>query len=89
MYRVKVLSTGEHNNVYRGNRYCLFRKSAIELANLFARSKCAIEVEKLVHNDDVFFWCDDECETKIAERWGDDGVFYRKLYRDELYGDEL
>lgn len=84
MYRVKVLSTGEHNNVCLGNRYCLFRKSAIELANLFDSSKCAIKVEKLVHNDDVFFWSDCECETKIGERWVDGKIIYRKLNRDEL-----
>lgn len=84
MYRVKVLSTGKYNNVCLGNRYCLFRKSAIELANLFTSSECTIKVEKLVHNDDVFFWSDCECETKIGERWKDGKTIYRKLDKDEF-----
>ena len=84
MYRVRVFTSGKYNNVCPGNRYCLRRKAALELANLFASSDCNIKVERLVHNGEVFFWSDGEWETGIGERWEDDKTFYCRVKKDEL-----
>lgn len=88
MYRIKVLSDGKYHNVMTGNRYCFFKKSAIDLANLFGKSNCDIVIEKLAHLGDVFFWSDGLEETKICEDWvknEEDNfeVFYRSLTRKE------
>lgn len=80
MYRVCVLSIGKYGNVVVGNRYCFFRKHAIELANIFADRDCILKVEKFIHNGDCFFWTSEEIETRI---WPNEDGTYRILSRKE------
>lgn len=35
MYRISVSISGKYGNVATGNRYCFFKKTAIDLGNCF------------------------------------------------------
>lgn len=76
MYKVTVKTTGRYNVVALGARYCLTRKSAVELANLFLGDGCDITIEKFERScDDVFIWSDAPEETKIVFDEDDNGNF--------------
>lgn len=84
MYRVCVLTSGKYHNVVTGNRYCFFRKRTLELANLFNDFSCAFKIEKLVHNQGVFFWSEGAEETRIIEDMNERGEsIYRIITRKE------
>lgn len=66
MYKVTVKSSGKYNVVALGARYCLTRKSAIKLANLFLEDDCDVTIEKFIRCcEDVFAWSDTCEDTKI------------------------
>lgn len=76
MYRVTVKSSGKYNVVALGARYCLTRKSAIKLTNLFLEDDCDITIEKFGRCcEDIFIWSDAREETKIVFDEDDDGNF--------------
>ena len=86
MYRVKVLSSGKYHNVVVGNRYCFFKKDAIELANLFNESGCDLIIEKFVHCGRIFFWTSGLEEVRIYEDWAEDEetiILYRPITKKE------
>ena len=59
MYRVVVKNRGKHNNVKLGARYCLTKRSVIDLAVTFESFECDYEIEKLVRlHGDIFCWSD-------------------------------
>jgi len=66
MYRIIVNTTGKHDNVSLGVRYCFRKKTAIELIDLFLESDCDITVEKLVRCcNDVFCFSDYNTGDKV------------------------
>lgn len=84
MYRISVLTSGKYHNVVTGNRYCLSRKSALDLANLFNDFSCAFKIEKLIRCKGVFFWSEDLAETRIGIDVVENGkIIYRIITRKE------
>ena len=75
MYKVIVNTSGRYNNVTLGARYCLTRKSAIKLANLFLGEDCDIKIAKFIRCGDAFVWADAWEETKIVFDEDDNGHF--------------
>lgn len=75
MYKVIVNTPGKYDNVVLGARYCLTRKSAIKLANLFLGDDCDITIAKFIRCGDAFVWSDAWEETKIIIDENDDGDF--------------
>lgn len=69
MYRINVLTAGKHNNVTLGARYCLFKKTALDLATFFASLDCNVTIAKFVRlHDDVFSWSEGEvCEDRYFD----------------------
>lgn len=69
MYKVNVTSKGKYNNVTIGARYCLRKKTAIELCKLFLKDECEFTLEKFVRlTGDIFGWSNGiECE-KLLEK---------------------
>lgn len=86
MYKVAVKSSGKYNVVALGARYCLTRKSAIKLANLFLEDDCDITIEKFIRcSEDVFAWTDACEDTKIILEEDDAyNVTARKANKYEL-----
>ena len=69
MYKVTVKSSGKYHNVALGERYCLTKRTAINMAVMFDLSECEYEVEKFVRlNEDVFCWSDGEVGEKFWEK---------------------
>lgn len=69
MYRVIVTSSGKYDNVALGARYCLTKRTAINLAVMFDDVECEYEVEKFVRlNKDIFYWSDGEVGKKFWEK---------------------
>ena len=69
MYRVVVKSRGKYNNVVLGTRYCLTKRSVIDLAVMFARVECEFDVKKFIRiQGDVFAWSDSEVSEKIWDK---------------------
>lgn len=67
MYRVVVKSRGKHNNAVLGARYCLTKRSVIDLAVSFELLECEYDIEKFVRiHGDIFCWSD-AIDEKI---WG-------------------
>lgn len=68
MYRVVVTSRGKYNNAKLGARYCLTKRSVINLAVSFESFECEYEIEKFVrlHND-IFAWSE-VVDRKIWEK---------------------
>ena len=61
MYRINVLTTGKYNNVALGTRYCFFKKTALDLATLFASMDCDVTIAKFTRlHSDVFSWSEAE-----------------------------
>lgn len=62
MYRFTIKSAGKYHNVALGTRYCLTKKTAKDLIDLFyVKSGCDLVVEKLIRiHPDVFCWSDYE-----------------------------
>ena len=57
MYRVTVKSKGKHHNTALGPRYCLTRRSAINLITTFIEGESDFCVEKLIRiYGDIFCW---------------------------------
>lgn len=84
MYRVCVLTSGKYHNVVKGNRYCLSRKMALDLANLFKGSLCDVEIARLVYSQGVFYWTTGPEETRIIlDIDKNDHIFYRIIRRKE------
>ena len=68
MYRVVVKSRGKHNNVVLGERYCLTKRSVIDLAVSFELLECEYDIEKFVRiHGDIFAWSD-AIDEKIWEK---------------------
>lgn len=69
MYRVVVKSRGKYNNIVLGARYCLTKRSVIDLAVMFARVECEFDVEKFIRiQGDVFTWSDSGVNEKILDK---------------------
>ena len=69
MYRVVVKSRGKYNNIVPGARYCLAKRSVIDLAVMFARVECEFDVEKFIRiQGDVFAWSDSGVSEKIWDK---------------------
>ena len=69
MYRVVVKSRGKYNNIVPGARYCLTKRSVIDLAVMFARVECEFDVEKFIRiQGDVFAWSDSVISEKIWDK---------------------
>lgn len=49
MYKVTVVTSGIHNAVELGSRYCLTKKAVEKLVQLFQDLECGIKVEKFIH----------------------------------------
>lgn len=72
MYKVTVKSSGKYHNVALGERYCLTKRTAINMAVMFDLSECEYDVEKFVRlNEDVFCWSEGEVGDK----------FWRKVWK--------
>ena len=70
MYRVVVKSRGKYNNVVLGARYCLTRRSAINLAVSLESLECKFDVEKFIRiHGDIFTWSDTEVSEKIRDKF--------------------
>ena len=55
MYRVVVKSRGKYNNVVLGARYCLTKRSVINLAVSLESLECEFDVEKFIRiHGDIF-----------------------------------
>ena len=68
MYRVVVKSRGKNNNATLGARYCLTKRSVIDLAVTFESCKCEYDIEKFVRiHGDIFGWSD-AIDEKIWEK---------------------
>lgn len=68
MYKIVVKSDGKYHNVVGGARYCLTRKSAKKLIDIFLPYEVNIEVYKLIRlYNDVFYWAGDDFEDKIFD----------------------
>lgn len=71
MYRVVVKSRGKYNNVTLGARYCLTKRTVIDLAVLFDLDECEYDIEKFVRiHGDIFGWSDaidEKIWDKISE----------------------
>ena len=68
MYRVVVISRGKYNNVTLGARYCLTKRTVIDLAVTFELRECEYDIEKFVRiNKDIFCWSD-AIDEKIWEK---------------------
>ena len=69
MYRVVVKSRGKYNNIVLGARYCLTKRSVIDLAVMFALVECEFDVEKFIRiQGDVFAWSDSGVSEKIWDK---------------------
>ena len=69
MYRVVVKSRGKYNNIVPGARYCLTKRSVIDLAVMFAQVECEFDVEKFIRiQGDVFAWSDSVISEKIWDK---------------------
>lgn len=76
MYRIFVASSGKYHNVEIGGRYCFRKKTAKELIDLFLKSECQINVEKLIRlNGDIFAWSDCD-KDKVLD------YFDKKLWKE-------
>lgn len=85
MYKVIVNSSGKYNNVALGARYCLTRKIAIRLANLFLGDNCDITIERFIRCGDAFVWSDAWEETKIIFDEDDkENLTARKAHKDDF-----
>ena len=70
MYRVVIKSRGKYNNVALGARYCLTRRSAINLAVSLESLECEFDVEKFIRiHGDIFTWSDTEVSEKILDKF--------------------
>ncbi len=59
MYKVTVKTRGKDDKAALGARYCLTKRSAIDLAVTFESCECEYEVEKFVRlHGDMFAWSD-------------------------------
>ena len=68
MYRVVVNSRGKYNNVTLGARYCLTKRSVVNLAVTFETCECEYDIEKFVCIlGDIFAWSD-AIDEKILEK---------------------
>lgn len=69
MYRVVVKSKGKHNNAVLGARYCLTKRSVIDLAVSFELFECEYKIEKFVRlYSDIFVWSETEVSKKIWDK---------------------
>ena len=75
MYKVTVNTSGKYRVAALGARYCLTRKIAIKVANLFLADDCDITIEKFIRCGDTFAWTDTRENTKIILEEDDDGNF--------------
>lgn len=68
MYKVTVKSRGKYNNVVPGSRYCLTKRSVINMAIIFSDVECDFNVEKFIRiHGDVFVWSYSGVNEKV---WG-------------------
>ena len=70
MYRVVIKSRGKYNNVVLGARYCLTKRSVINLAVSLESLECEFDVEKFIRiHSDIFTWSDTEVNEKIWDKF--------------------
>ena len=70
MYRVVIKSRGKYNNIVLGARYCLTRRSVINLAVSLESLECEFDVEKFIRiHGDIFTWSDTEVSEKIRDKF--------------------
>ena len=66
MYRITVKTSGKYHNVQIGSVYCLTKKDAQELVNVYFKSECDFIVEKFIRiAGTAFCWSDYEVEDSI------------------------
>ena len=79
MYRITVRTTGKYSNVALGPRYCLTKKSAIDLIDTFFDSGCELGLEKFIRiHHDVFCWDTDGYGDKVFD------YFFNRQWELEL-----
>lgn len=84
MYKITVNTSGKYHNVALGARYCLTRKTAIKLINLFLEVDCDITIEKFIHCGYGFAWSNTTKTTKIVFDEDNEGKsIARKARRDD------
>lgn len=72
MYKIIIKSSGKYHNARVGERYCITKKSAINLIQTFLDCECDIEVEKFVRlHGDIFCWTDDDEGDKVFDYYYD------------------
>lgn len=78
MYRINVKSSGKYHNCTLGYRYCLRKKTAKNLIDLFSECDTDFTIEKLIHlTADTFFWTDyDEDDTVFTH-------YFNKMNEDD------
>lgn len=70
MYRVVIKSKGKYNNVALGARYCLTRRSALNLAVSLESLECEFDIEKFIRiHSDIFTWSNTEVSEKILDKF--------------------
>lgn len=66
MYKVTAKNRGKYGNVKPGERYCVTKRSAVQVAVSFAKIECDYSVEKWTRlHSDVFAWSDVEIASDI------------------------
>lgn len=84
MYKITVNASGKYHNVVLGVRYCLTRKPAIKLINLFLEVDCDVTVEKFIRCGYGFAWSNSTDATKIVFDEDNEGKsIARKARRDD------
>ena len=68
MYRVVVKSRGKYNNVTLGARYCLTKRTVIDLAVSFELEECEYDIEKFVRICGGIFCWSDGIDERIWEK---------------------
>ena len=72
MYRITVRTRGKYDNVELGPRYCLTKKSALNLIDTFIDTGCEIGVEKFIRiHSDVFCWSTEDYDDKVFDHFWD------------------
>ncbi len=68
MYRVIIKGRGKNNNATLGARYCLTKRSVIDLAVSFELLECKYDIEKFVRIYGGIFCWSNSIDEKIREK---------------------
>jgi hypothetical protein len=81
MYKVEILSTGKYDNTVTGTRYCLTKKSAIEMVALCEKWECDFSVSKFIRLAGlVYSWSSKELGNNF---WNKVNKKLERLEREE------